>query len=99
MSGVVIGLVIVLIILALAYKREEYRRIPKFIKPNRCTDGCIYRQRNRGVFVDEQCMNMCRDEWDGSRHLTPQQQNARYYRSLLQSVNSGAFVYDDGLLS
>lgn len=95
-----VGLVVLVIIVALlASMREEYRRIPKFIVPNRCTDGCIYRQRNRGVFVDEQCMNMCRDEWDGDRRLTPQQQNARYYRSLIKSINSGAFVYDDGLLS
>lgn len=104
MSWITAVVIIVALWLLLgAAEQEQYTRTPTYLVPNRCTDGCIYRQRNRGVFVDTQCMSMCNDQWDFTKQgpvaLDPYQQNQRYYNNVIDSIASGAFVYDDGLLS
>lgn len=74
---------------------ETYRR------PYNCTDGCIYRQRNRGVFVDSNCQAMCDPEWSLQptiKPLDPKQQFKLYESNLLSSIGSGAFVYNNGML-
>lgn len=56
-----------------------------------CTDGCIVRPRNSQVYIDEQCMNMCVDQWNPQGYID-------YEKSLYRSIDDGAFVYKGGLL-
>lgn len=83
---------------------EHYMNIEQWLN-RRCTDGCVYRVRDKGVFVDSSCMSRCNDTWEYDKrsqqyvYLTPKQQNARYFRNLAGSVRDGAYVYQGGLLS
>ena len=57
----------------------------------RCTDGCIMRPRNSSVYVDQQCPYMCIDQWTPAGYQ-------RYLNDLKASIQSGAFIYSNGLL-
>jgi hypothetical protein len=48
----------------------------------RCTDSCVLYDRYRGQLIDNDCQNMCTNEW------TPAGQQA-YKQSLQQSIDSG----------
>ncbi len=99
---IVMLIVLIMLIIALIKKRKE-----TFVKPRRqllipkqrfeaggnCTDGCIYRQRNRGVFVDSECENMCRNWYEGNPAATQKD----YFDSVTASINSGANVYQYGI--
>ena len=102
MLFVVFLIMVIILVIALIKKRKEsfvkpYRQlvIPslRFEAGGNCTDGCIYRQRNRGVFVDSECENMCRNWYEG-----PDAQNKKnYFDSVTASINSGANVYQYGI--
>jgi len=49
----------------------------------RCTDACVYRIRNQGVYIDNDCYKMC---GDGDQD--------KYQRELIQSIESGHVAYD-----
>jgi len=86
---VVIGFIVGLIgKLATSDKKELYSR---YLRPGwNCTDGCIMRIRNKGVYVDNECANMCINRWDRSGCQ-------EYANSLANSINSGATMYMYGV--
>jgi len=53
----------------------------------RCTDGCIYRPRSGGVYVDVNCPNVCINQH------TNKGLNA-YTRELIQSIKNGRKAFD-----
>jgi hypothetical protein len=86
---------IALVIVYMLYNREYFNRrlaMPRLRFPpgGNCTDGCIYRIRNQGVYVDTECQNMCRNNWNEKGYY-------EYMDSLKDSVNSGAYVYMYGV--
>lgn len=88
---------IAIVIIGYVYyvRREQYNRVlvmPKLRFPpgGNCTDGCIYRIRNNGVYVDTECQNMCTNSWDEKGYY-------EYMNSLTDSINSGAYVYMYGV--
>ena len=53
----------------------------------RCTDGCVYRTANKGVYVDNACAQMCMNS-DSELGFN------EYMDDLTESINAKAVVYD-----
>jgi hypothetical protein len=53
----------------------------------RCTDGCMYRTSNKGVYVDNACAQMCMNS-DSELAFN------EYVSDLTNSINDKAVVYD-----
>ena len=54
---------------------------------SRCTDGCIYRPRSGGVYVDIKCPNVCINQ-----HTN--QGLKAYTTELIQSIKNGRKAFD-----
>jgi hypothetical protein len=87
--GLLIGLIDLISKSVSKKKTEAYTS--GYLRPGwNCTDGCIIRVRNKGVYVDNECANMCVNKWDRSGCQ-------EYANSLANSINSGAFMYMNGV--
>ncbi len=87
--GLIVGLIGKLATSNKSSKKEFYSS--RYLRPGwNCTDGCIMRIRNKGVYVDNECANMCINKWN-------RQGCQEYAGSLANSINSGAFMYMNGV--
>jgi len=59
----------------------------------RCTDGCMYRIANDGVYVDEQCTNYCMNKYPQNNQRNELSFNL-YMNELTKSINDRAITYD-----